>query len=108
MVRTDIPPAWDERAMLTTFLDYTRATVHAKCVGISEENARRALLPTSPLMTVSGLVSHLRWVEHSWFETRMLGEEDRGPLTDEDPDREFRIAVEVPSAHCLSAGSCST
>jgi len=30
MLRTDIPPGWDERTILTTFLDYVRATVHAK------------------------------------------------------------------------------
>lgn len=39
--RTDIPVAWDERTMLNTLLDYARATVHAKCAGITEEDARR-------------------------------------------------------------------
>jgi hypothetical protein len=60
----DIPVSWDERTILTTFLDYARDTVHAKCAGITEEDARRAPLPGSPLMTISGLVSHLRWVEY--------------------------------------------
>jgi DNA-binding LacI/PurR family transcriptional regulator len=32
--------------------------VHAKCVGLPDADARRAPLPGSPLMTVSGLVSH--------------------------------------------------
>ena len=45
-----------------------RAVVHYKCAGLSEEDAHRALLPGSPRMTVAGLVSHLRWVEHCWFE----------------------------------------
>jgi len=31
----DIPPAFDERTILSTLLDYARDTVHAKCVGIS-------------------------------------------------------------------------
>lgn len=62
--RTDIPPSWDEAAMLTTFLDYTRATVHAKCAGLSAEDAWRAPLPGSPLMSIAGIVSHLRWVEY--------------------------------------------
>jgi uncharacterized protein DUF664 len=65
--RDDIPVSWDERTTLTTFLDYARATVHAKCAGIAEEDARRAPLPGSPLMTISGLVSNLRWVEYYWF-----------------------------------------
>jgi uncharacterized damage-inducible protein DinB len=100
-MRTDTPVSWDERAMLGTFLDYVRATVHAKCVDLSEADARRAPLPASPLMTLAGLVSHLRWVEYWWFEVMLLGEEDRGPWTDEDPDREMRIAVESPIADLL-------
>jgi uncharacterized damage-inducible protein DinB len=101
MKRTDVPSTWDERTMLNTFLDYTRATVRAKCAGVSEVDARRALLPTSPLMTLSGLVNHLRWVEYSWFEVMFLGEDDKGPWTDEDPDREMRIAVDTPIAQLL-------
>ena len=88
--------------MLTTFLGYTRATVHVKCDGLSDEDAGRALLSGSPLMTVGGLVSHLRWVEYSWIETRFLGGADEGPWTDEDPDREMRIGAEIPLATLLA------
>jgi uncharacterized damage-inducible protein DinB len=100
--RTDTPPSWDERTMLATFLDYTRATVHAKCAGIAEDDARRAPLPGSPLMTISGLVGHLRWVEAGWLEHMFLGGEDLSPCTDEDPDREMRIAVEIPIIQLLA------
>jgi uncharacterized damage-inducible protein DinB len=82
-------------------LDYARTTVRAKCEGISDDKARQAPLPTSPLMTVSGLVSHVRWVEYSWFEVVFLGHEDQGPWTDEDPDREMRIAVDLPLPQLL-------
>jgi uncharacterized damage-inducible protein DinB len=98
----DIPPSWDERTVLTTFLDYARDTVHAKCAGLSDAGARRAPLPGSPLMTISGLVSHLRWVESSWIEARLLGGTITAPWTDDDPDREFRIAVEIPLAQLLA------
>jgi uncharacterized damage-inducible protein DinB len=97
----DIPPRWDERTVLMTFLDYARDTVHAKCAGLSDADARRAPLPASPLMTISGLVSHLRWVESSWIEATLLGGAIDAPWTDEDPDREFRIAVEVPLVQLL-------
>ncbi|MEU6841131.1 DinB family protein [Streptomyces sp. NPDC046716] len=97
----DTPPAWDERTQLTTFLDYARDTARVKCDGVSEEHARKALLPGSPLMTMSGLINHLRWVEYYWFQVVFLGEEDQGPWTDEDPDREMRIAVEFPLAQVL-------
>ncbi|WP_306339550.1 DinB family protein [Streptomyces sp. AS13] len=97
----DTPPAWDERTQLTTFLDYARGTTRAKCEGISGENARKALLPGSPLMTVSGIVNHLRWVEYYWFQVIFLGEKDLAPMTDEDPDREMRIAVDFPLTQLL-------
>ncbi|RKE07342.1 putative damage-inducible protein DinB [Catellatospora citrea] len=101
MTRTDVPAAWDERATLTTFLDYVRATVRAKCEGVTDEDARRAPLPDSPLMTVKGLVSHVRWVEYSWFQVVLLGEEDAGPWTKEDPDREFTYALDTPIEQLL-------
>lgn len=103
--RTDTPPAWDERTQLTTFLDYARATARAKCEGVSPEDARKAPLPTSPLMTLNGLISHLRWVENYWFDFVFLGEEDSGPLaeaTEEDPDPEMRTAVDIPLPQLLA------
>ncbi|MFD0258449.1 DinB family protein [Kitasatospora indigofera] len=97
----DTPPAWDERSQLTTFLDYTRDTARAKCDGVSAENARKALLPLSPLMTMNGVINHLRWVEYYWFQVVFLGEEDQGPWTEEDPDREMRIAVDFSLTQLL-------
>ncbi|MFC8507496.1 DinB family protein [Streptomyces sp. NPDC057411] len=97
--RTDTPPSWDERTQLTTFLDYARATAVAKCEGVSAEDARKAPVPSSPLMTLCGLISHLRWVEHWWLDVVFLDGELEGPLagaTDEDPDPEMRTAVDVP------------
>ena len=57
----DVPPSWDERTILTTFLDYARDTVHAKCAGLSDADARRAPLPGSPLMTIPIVSSASRW-----------------------------------------------
>jgi uncharacterized damage-inducible protein DinB len=98
----DVPASFDERTVLTTFLDYARDTVHAKCAGLSDADARKAPLPGSPLMTISGLVSHLCWVESSWIESKLLGRAIDAPWTDDDPDREFRIAVEMPLSHLLA------
>ncbi|GGV79977.1 hypothetical protein GCM10015535_17570 [Streptomyces gelaticus] len=102
MTRTDSPPARDERTQLATFLDYVRDTARAKCEGVSPDDARRAPLPGSPLMTIAGLINHLSWVEYYWFEVVFLGGEDEGPWTEEDPDREMRIAVDMPLADVLS------
>lgn len=103
--RTDTPPTWDERTQLTTYLDYARDTARAKCAGVSAENARKAPLPTSPLMTMCGLISHLRWVEYHWMQVVFLGEELGGPLagaTDDDPDPEMRTAVDTPLPQLLA------
>ena len=94
--RTDLPETQDERSILLTMLDYTRRTAIAKCEGLSDDDARRVVLPTSPMMTMSGVVSHLRWVEWSWIHVRLLGEDDEGPWTDEDPDREFHYRLGEP------------
>lgn len=102
MTRTDLPPAWDERSLLATFLDYARATAVAKCAGLAPEDAGRAPLPGSPLMTLGGLISHLRWVEYYWFEVVFLGAESRVPWTEEDPDREMRMGAERPLAELLA------
>ena len=102
MTRTDTPIAWDERTTLTTFLDYVRATAHDKCAGLSDADAAKAVLPSSPLMTIGGLVNHLRWVEYSWIQCRFLGEEDHGPWTEEEPDREMTLGAEMPLAQVLA------
>ena len=50
-----------------------RTTVARKCEGLSDELARQAPLPASPLTNPASLVSHLRWVEHWWFESTVPG-----------------------------------
>ena len=59
------------------------------------------------LMTLAGLVNHLRWVEYYWFQVVLLGEDDHGPWTEEDPDREMRIAVHTRSPGCWPTTKCS-
>jgi uncharacterized damage-inducible protein DinB len=98
----DIPDRWDERAVLTTMLDYVRDTVHVKCAGLTDKQARRAPLPGSPLTNISSLVSHLRWVEYYWIRVVLLGEEDRTPVTEQDPDAEMRLGLDVPLARLLA------
>jgi len=98
----DIPVGWDERTVLATMLDYVRDTVHVKCAGLTDEQARRAPLPGSPLTTISGLVSHLRLVEYYWIRVVLLGEQDQMPVTDDDPDAEMRLALSIPLARLLA------
>ena len=41
--------------------------MHRKVHDLPLELAERSLLDTSPLMTIAGVVSHLRQTEHDWF-----------------------------------------
>ncbi|MCF2525668.1 DinB family protein [Yinghuangia soli] len=62
----------DERTALVGWLDAQRQILRWKCEGLSDDDAHRALIPTSPLMTLAGLISHARWTEHMWFEVLFL------------------------------------
>ncbi|GGS38380.1 DinB family protein [Actinokineospora fastidiosa] len=100
---TRIDPAYvgDELAQAEGFLDYLRATIVMKARGLSEDDAHRAVLP-SKLMTVAGLLSHLRWVEAYWFRTVLCGEPDAAPYTKERPDAEFEDAAHIPTAQLIA------
>ncbi|MFF8314614.1 DinB family protein [Streptomyces lydicus] len=110
----------DERTQLVGWLDMQRAIIQWKCEGLSEADAHRAVLPSSPKMTMAGLVSHMRWVEHLWFEVLFLGRPAVGPLLDdatEDADmdvdgiplpqlldeyaRQCAVSNEIIAAHAL-------
>lgn len=120
--RTRPPFVADERTQLLGWLDLQRAIVHFKCDGLTETDAHRAVLPGSPLMTVAGIVSHLRWVEHSWFEVLFLGGPATGPqfhkeIEDADMrvegvpltqlldeyERQCAVSNEIVAAHSLDA-----
>jgi Protein of unknown function (DUF664) len=76
--RSRPPYVADERTQLVGWLDLQRALVHRKCEGLSDADSHRSVLPTSPLMTMAGVVSHLRWVENLWFEVLFSGRPAEG------------------------------
>ncbi|MFC4111471.1 DinB family protein [Nonomuraea zeae] len=92
----------DERTQLVGWLDMQRAIAQWKTEGLSEEDAYRPVLPGSPLMTVAGLISHMRWTEHCWFEVLFLGgSRDDNPQFDESvEDADMRVEG-VPLAQLL-------
>ncbi len=101
MTPDDKPTTWDERTTLLTMLQYTRDVAAAKCRRLAAADASAAPLATSPLMSIGGVVNHLRWVEHSWIENRFVGGPDLGPWTDESPDQEFIDGAETPIEEVL-------
>ncbi|MQA01349.1 MAG: DUF664 domain-containing protein [Streptosporangiales bacterium] len=109
--RTRPPHAADERTQLVGWLDLQRAIVLWKCEGSSDADAHRPVLPSSPLMTVAGIVAHLRWVEHTWFEVLFLGRSsaDNPQFADEPEDADMRVDG-VPLAELVTAyeRACAT
>ena len=79
--RPEPPYRGDEVATLRGFLDFQRATLAWKCHGLSDEQLRMALPPTS--MTLGGLLKHMALVEDSWFTEVVAGQPppSRGPAS---------------------------
>jgi len=85
---TDAPAAWtappvdrdepglvtDERSALVEWLAYHRATLRAKCAGLTAEQLKRKAVPPSAL-SLLGLVRHMTIVERWWFRMH-AGQED--------------------------------
>lgn len=65
------PATDDERQQLERFLDAARAEIVATLTGLTEEQARRRLVPS--LTTPIGLVKHLTFVEQVWFQVVLGG-----------------------------------
>jgi len=85
------PLAADERTQLVGWLDLQRAILAWKCEGVSEADAHRPVLPTSPYMTLAGLVSHMRWCENLWFEIVFLGRPAEGPQFEGPEDADMMV-----------------
>lgn len=62
----------EDRASLTAFLDYQRATLAMKCQGLTGEQLKQKAVPTSSL-SLLGLVRHAVEVERSWFQMVLSG-----------------------------------
>lgn len=99
--RTDFPTTPDERATLTQLLSYVRLTVHAKCLGLSQSDAVRTPLQSSPAMSIAGLVSHLRWSEAFWIDVVFLGGPHAWPGSDQDSELQMRRGLDRPLAELL-------
>ena len=91
-----------EREQLVTWLDLQRALVRHKLEGLAEADEQRSVFPTSPLMTPAGLVSHLRWDEHLWFNVIFLNEgESENPAFRRDVESADWRVDGVPLAQLL-------
>jgi uncharacterized damage-inducible protein DinB len=93
--RPDIPSVAGEQETLRAFLDFHRATLSMKCDDLSDDELRRAAVPSSTL-SLLGLVRHMAEVERAWLR-RVFGGEADLPLV-WSPDGDFQTAYEASTA----------
>jgi hypothetical protein len=82
-------PSWtrDLRGRLDELLDEHRAMLHDSLDGLTEEEARRSLVPSRT--TLLGLVKHVTYVEQVWFNWALTGRSLRELGAPSTPDRSF-------------------
>jgi uncharacterized damage-inducible protein DinB len=98
----------DERTTVTRSLRNVRRSARARCVGLSDADANKMLLATSPAMCVAGIVSHLRWAEAFWIDVMFLGGPNRWPGTDRDSELQMRAGHGRPLAELLDEYAAQT
>jgi Protein of unknown function (DUF664) len=81
-----------EREQLEAFLDDNRSEIAATLDGLTEEQARRSLVPS--LTTLLGLVKHAAFVERVWFQASLLGRTRAELGIPEDGEDSFRLTAD--------------
>jgi len=80
-----------QRQQLEAFLEDNRSELASVLVGLTEEQARRRLVPS--LTTLLGLVKHAAWVERVWFQASLLGRTREELGIPREIDDSFRLAA---------------
>lgn len=104
-------PLDDERTQLDAFVEEYRGAVGATLDGLTEEQARRRLVPSAT--TLLGLLKHVTWMQRVWFEECVGGTSRQGLGLVRTPDESFRLGdddtvASVTAAHreaCATAGA---
>jgi uncharacterized damage-inducible protein DinB len=104
MPRTDPDLVADELTQLTQFLDYHRATLVQKASGLTREQL--ATTVGTSTLTLAGLLNHAALNEDHWFGVVLLGRPPAEPWAsapwDDDPDWEFRTALDLEPAELIA------
>lgn len=95
-VSFDLP----QRAQLEAFVDQHRAMLAASLDGLTEEEARRSLVPSRT--TLLGLVKHAAFVERVWFDEAITGRSRAEIGIPATPDESFVLAPQDTIASVLA------
>ena len=98
----------DERTQLEAFLEDYRNAIEATLVDLTEEQARRKLVPSAT--TLLGLLKHVTWMQRVWFEECVGGRSRRQLGLVQTPDESFRLsdADTVASVTAAHRAACAT
>jgi hypothetical protein len=101
-------PLDDERTQLEAFLEEYRSAVEATLDGLTEEQARRRLVPSAT--TLLGLLKHVTWMQRVWFEECVGGTSRRELGLVLSPDESFRLTDDdtIASVTAAHRQACST
>ncbi|GAA5052217.1 DinB family protein [Nocardia callitridis] len=80
----------DERVQLEAFIEEYRGAIEATLDGLTEEQARRRLVPSAT--TLLGLLKHVTWMQRVWFEVCVGGKSLAEFGSVQTPDDTFRLA----------------
>lgn len=110
MTEAGTAPSWthDLRSRLDELLDEHRATLLNSLDGLTEEEARRRLVPSRT--TLLGLVKHVTYVEQVWFNQALTGRSLSEIGAPSNPDHSFilRDGDTIDSVQEAYAAACST
>ncbi|MEV0750627.1 DinB family protein [Streptomyces sp. NPDC050273] len=101
-------PLDDERIQLDAFVTEYRSALDAILDGLTEEQARRRLVPSAT--TLLGLLKHVTWMQRVWFEECVGGTSRRDLGLVRSPDESFRLTDEdtIASVTAAHRGACAT
>ncbi|MCG8915422.1 DinB family protein [Actinokineospora sp. PR83] len=101
-------PLDDERTQLEAFVEEYRTTIEATLDSLTEEQARRALVPSAT--TLLGLLKHVTWMQRVWFEECVGGTPRRELGLVANPDESFRLVEDdtIASVSTAHREACAT
>ncbi|MFD0205167.1 MULTISPECIES: DinB family protein [Saccharothrix] len=101
-------PLDDERTQLEAFIEDYRGAIEATLDGLTEEQARRRLVPSAT--TLLGLLKHVTWMQRVWFEECVGGTPRRELGLVPGPDESFRLSDDdtIASVTAAHREACAT